>query len=247
MKDMKKDESIEEKVCSYFEGTEEPHVDLSAAKRALFEEQAKKKRARRRLWIALSSACACILLVAIVAIGVLPSFSSVPDQNGGTASGEDHAGESSEGSAPPSSPEREVFELAAATSRAAGVNELQKEYSGLGKLTALGLSSDVGATYTLYYVGEDAALLQTELVYLQEGRRVSATVYTDLSGGKYRAAELSEYEELPSKTATYTFKETYLNGEYVCFGSFYSQNTAYCVSVQSSNEDAFSALMDYLI
>ena len=47
MKDMEKDGFIEEKIASYVEGTS-PEIDLTAAKRALAEETARRRVRRRR-------------------------------------------------------------------------------------------------------------------------------------------------------------------------------------------------------
>ncbi len=261
MKDMKRDEFLEEKLNSYVEGSAEPNVDLSAAKRALTEQQAGRRSAKRRMWIALASACASLILVAVVLFNILPVFRAETDGDSGSSeapeSGDhDAAGAPSEGDSeadpPPGSSgssgtEVVRFTLAETKQRAAGVGELSETYgTKLKKLTDFGFSSGVAAEYTLYYVEEEAVLLGTELVYSQEGKRVSATVYTDLSGGKYRAEELGEYDALPQKSATYTFKQTFLNGEYVYLGNFFVQGAEYCVSLQSSNEYAFAALMEYL-
>ena len=253
MKDMKKDEFLEEKLNSYAEGTETPNVDLSAAKRALFEEQLRRRSARRRMWIALASSCASLVLIAIVLVGILPSFggSDLAPDHGAEAPGDSQGGDDPQGgeTADPQGPTEAItFSLSAAETRAAGVNELSEAYGqSLEKLTRLGLSSNINAEYTLYCVDGEAVLLGTELLYSQHGRRVAATVYTDLSGGKYRAEELAEYDDLPSKNATYTFKKTFINGEYACLGNFTAQGTEYCVSVESSYEYAFSSFMEYLL
>ncbi len=249
MKDMKKDGFIEEKIDSYVEGTS-PDVDLSAAKRALSEEHARRRSAGRKKWIAPVSACACLLLVAAVLIGVLPSFIAGGDKNNGMAGipGEPPGGQSGNDGDPSGGSEPcEFYELSGAEQRTASIGELLETYGGkTGKLTALGLSSNVRAGYTLYFYGDSAVLLEADLLYSQLGRRVSATVYADLSGGKYRAAELGEYETLPSEYETYTFKKTFLNGEYAYLGNFSAQDTEYCVSLQSSYENAFFSFMEYL-
>lgn len=263
MKDMKRDEFLEEKLNSYVEGSAEPNVDLSAAKRALTEQQAGRRSAKRRMWIALASACASLILVAVVLFNILPVFRAGSDKDQGSADApqggnygpaEDLPDEGdSEADPPPGSSgssgtEVVRFTLAETKQRAAGVGELSETYgTKLKKLTDFGFSSGVATEYTLYYVEEEAVLLGTELVYSQAGKRVSATVYTDLSGGKYRAEELGEYDALPQKSATYTFKQTFLNGEYVYLGNFFVQGAEYCVSLQSSYEPAFVALMEYLI
>ena len=106
-KDMQKDEFLEEKLNSYVEGVEEPKVDLSAAKRALNEEQSRRRSVRRRMWVALASACASLLLVAVALVSVLPSLhadknNSAGDMmNGGSAQGGDVGGDSGP-SQPPS-------------------------------------------------------------------------------------------------------------------------------------------------
>lgn len=239
MKDMKKDEWIEEKIDSYVEGTS-PNVDLSAAKRALSEEHARRRSARRKKWIAFASACASLLLVAIVLVGILPSFEAGRDGNNGSAE--------APGQSPEGSPQRIAYQLSQAEQKAAGVGELIEGYGeSLKKLTDLGLSADVGADYTLYYYDNRAVLLETDVLYSRLGSRVSATVYTDLSGGKYRAAELEKYDALSSKTSAYTYEIMFLNGEYVSLGAFSYLGNGYCVEVQSSYEYAFSEFMKYFV
>ncbi len=249
MKDMKKDEFIEEKIVSYVEGAEDVNVDLSAAHRALAEEKAKRRSARRRMWFGLASACACLLLIVAVLIGVIPALRM---QN---SAGDMDSGESSPPSGTPQRPPQSgesddgasAFSLLTAEKRAAGVSELSETYRGaLKKLTDLGLSSNVSAEYTLYYAEGQAVLLETSVLYTQNGSRVSATVYTDLSDGKYRAEELAEYASLPGHGDGYTYGESYLNGEHVSMGNF-SDGAEYCVRMQSSYRYAFSSFMAYLM
>ena len=265
---VERDEFLEEKMRSYIEGTEQPNVDLSAAEQALMEVR-RRRSAKRRARIALASACASFLLIAAVVMGFLfigggdmntgeaPNFDPDYDQSGGSASDPDpEKPPSSAGDLPSGAPSQGIegdvkpisFALETAEHRAAGASELAKEYgSKLKKLTDLGFSSNYAAEFTLYYAEGEVALLGTELLYTQDGSRVSATVYTDLSGGKYRAAELEKYDSLSQKTSTYTYERTFLNGEYVCLGAFSYLGQSYCATVQSSNADAFSLLMHYLL
>ena len=241
MKDMKRDEFIEEKIDSYIEGTQ-PAVDLSRARRALTEGRGRRS-AKRRTWIALASACASLLLVAVVLFGVMPLFRA-----------QSMAGDSGEGVPPASSdvpqePETVRFSLTGENVHAErlGVNAVVREYGGrLKNLTELGLLDWVFAEYTLYTVGEEKALLETTVLYSSHGRRVDAIVYTDLSEGKYLAEELEKYRDLSLKTATYMYEKTFLNGEYVYLGSFVSSGAEYCVSLQSSYEGAFYELMEII-
>lgn len=270
MKDMKRDEFLEEKISSYIEGTQQPEVDLSAAERALSEVRSRRKSARRNGWIAFASACASFMLIAAVIVGFLfiggrdmntgeaPGFDPDFNQGGSAAPGHPSGGGPSAGSSPSegdgsSGSEDEsvhpiAFAMETAEQRAAGASELAKEYGGkLKKLTDLGFSSNYAAEFTLYYADGKAVLLGTELLYTQNGSRVSATVYTDLSDGKYRAEELEKYDSLPLKTSAYTYESTFLNGEYVCLGAFSYLGQSYCTRVQSSNTAAFSSLMNYLL
>lgn len=246
MKDMKKDDFLEEKIASYAEGTD-PHVDLSAAKRALAEQQARRRSTVRRTWIALASVCASFLLIAVLLVAVLPAFGGsdrAPDNSGNAPSGaEGDAG----GASGAEEPQAVRYELAAAEARAAGVNELVSAYgNSLEKLTDLALLG-FGADYTLYSYAGKAVLLETDVLYLQNGRRVSATVYTDLSDGEYAAAELKEYSALPLGGGQYRYKNTYLNGEYLTLGSFTLSGAACCISLQSSYSEAFFSFMEYLL
>lgn len=250
MKDMKQDQFIEEKMNAYIGGAEEPHVDLSAAENAL-GEQTVRRRARRRGLIAFVSACASLLLVAIVLIGILPSFGGsdrapAGDEAGGEAappSVQEPSGGTGEGDLPTAV----RYALGDAPQRAAGLNELTETYGAkLEKLTDFGFAKGFYADYTLYYVGEEAVLLKTDVRYMQDGRRVSVSVYTDLSGGKYEAEELDRYAALSDKTGRFIYEETFVNGEYVCLGAFRYLGQDCCVEVQSSNGSAFWDLMEYL-
>ncbi len=252
MKDMKKDAWIEEKISSYTEGTKDVEIDLSAAKHAVSEEQTRRESARRRMRIGLASACACVLLAAFVTAFLLPGRAdlgpageaSPPGGSQGPAASDPSQGDG-EGSSAPSV----RYELATAKRGTAGLNELAATYGDrLRKLTDLGLSASVNAAYTVYYVEDEAVLLKTELLYLQTGTRVIATVYTDLSDGKYRAEELEKYGLLSLKNGAYMYeRETLVNGEYVCYGTFTAAGDEYCVELQSSSESAFWELMDYLV
>ena len=255
MKDMKRDQFIEEKMNAYIGGAEEAHVDLSAAEDAL-GERSRRRRARRRGLIALVSACASLLLIAIVLIGILPSLGGSGRAPAGDSAGSEAAppsaqepsgGEGEAGDTGEDEPKVIRFALGDALQRAAGLNELTETYGKkLEKLTDFSFASGVSVDYTLYYVEEEAALLKTDLLYSQDGRRVSVSLYTDLSGGRYRAEELDKFDALPDKMGRYTYEKTFVNGEYVCLGAFSYLGQACCAEVQSSNESAFWDLMEYL-
>lgn len=254
---MKKDKFLEEQLNAYVEGAETPDVDLSAAKRALLETQMRRRSARRRMWIALASACASLVLVAVVLTGILPfaaaggapnDSAEAPGQSGspeGSGSAGGPGGAPSEGN--PSEVIR--FALSDAEPVTVGVGDLIGTYGEtLKKLTNFGFYTDVSADYTLYCVNGLAVLLGTDLLYTQEGSRVTVTVYTDLSGGAYRAEELGEYDGLQARRDGYTYEQRQLfNGEYVSLGNFTSRGAEYCVALQSSYAYAFSSFMTYLV
>ena len=262
MKDMQKDEFLEQKLNSYVEGVEEPKVDLSAAKRALHEEQSRRRSVRRRMWVALASACASLLLVAVALVSVLPSLhadknNSAGDMmNGGSAQGGDVGGDSGP-SQPPSggstdgdssgssgssgSAETELirYSLSEAENATVQAEELAETYgTSLKKLTDLAAFS---VTYTLYSVAGRSVLLKT-LVSAPSGAEI--TVYTDLSGGSCRAAEMDEFDSLSLKTATYVYDFKVLDGKTVYLAAFTAESE-YCVSALASESDFF-AFMEYL-
>lgn len=267
MKDMKKDEVLEEKLNSYVEGIEEPKVDLSAAKRALVEEQSRRKNVRRRMWVALASACASVLLVAIVLVSVLPSLhadkngSSGDMMNSGSAQGGDVGGDSGasgspsqppsggdasggEGSSGPVETEPIRYALSEAEAATVQAEKLAENYgASLKKLTDLAASAEISVTYTLYQLEERDVLLETTISAPSAG--VEIAVYTDLSRGSYRAAEMDEFDGLTSKTATYVYDIKTLDGETVYLAAFTAGETEYCVAAHSP-ESAFFTFMKYL-
>lgn len=265
MKDMQKDEFLEEKLNSYVEGVEEPKVDLSAAKRALHEEQSRRRSVRRRMWVALASACASLLLVAVALVSVLPSLhadknNSAGDMmNGGSAQGGDVGGDSgpsqppsggstdgdssgSSGSSGPAETEPVRYTLSKAEKTTVQAEELSETYgTSLKKLTDLAAFSEISVTYTLYSVAGRSVLLETAI---SSPSGAEITVYTDLSGGSRRAAEMDEFDSLSLKTATYVYDFKVLDGETVYLAAFTAESENY-VSAFASESDFF-AFMTYL-
>lgn len=264
-KDMQKDEFLEEKLNSYVEGVEEPKVDLSAAKRALHEEQSRRRSVRRRMWVALASACASLLLVAVALVSVLPSLhadknNSAGDMmNGGSAQGGDVGGDSgpsqppsggstdgdssgSSGSSGPAETEPVRYTLSKAEKTTVSAQKLAENYGrGIKKLTDLAAFSEISVTYTLYSVAGRSVLLETAI---SSPAGAEITVYTDLSGGSCRAAEMDEFDSLSLKTATYVYDFKVLDGKTVYLAAFTAESE-YCVSALASESDFF-AFMEYL-
>lgn len=83
MKEMKKDERIENAFLGYFGGVEAPPCDLTQAKRAL--PQRARRKGRGVLWKA-ASAFACFLVVCAVSVGILLGRPGA--ETGGSAEGD---------------------------------------------------------------------------------------------------------------------------------------------------------------
>ena len=229
MSEMEKDEKIERAFERYTGGGDLPQVDLSAAKAALTEARTEERRRaekRRKVWTLAVSAAACLLFAVALAFLLLPF--GAPDLE--APSGSDHppAGES------PSAPEH--FSLLSATAESAGYSELESR---------CGSAQNASAQYTVYRAGGEDVLLSAELGYWNGMTKLKATVYVDLSAGKYLAEELEDYADLPMSRDGYRYEAEYIGGEYVS-RALLTRGETYYVSMISHNADALGLLVKLL-
>ncbi len=232
MKDMKKDEKIEACFREYFQGNGAPACDLTQAKRASEEEaHARKKRTGQR--IKLASALACFALAASLCIVFLPSVF------GGAESG-------NEGAAPPPADiggQKTVYSLSETTSRASDYWEMKESYAlQTEMLFPFEWADNASCAFTLYEYKGTSVLVRADLRY-GGMRKFDASVYIDLTGGRFETEEFGElraYEYGQIKTE-------YLNGEYVSSAYCMRGSTEYLITeVTSPQEDSAEYLVDLI-
>lgn len=243
MKEMKKDEQIEQTFREYFAGGELPQVDLDAAKAEL--KAAARRRARRKRGIvsAILSACACLLVVALT-VGLLPrsGFSASPqDPNGAEAPGQ------SPGFNPSGEADPQIYSLSDVRMQPIDYSE----FSSLGgdAVSAFELfssSRNATAEYSVYYKGDDAVLLCARVGLISGTYRVRARVYLDLSEGKSAAQELLPYRSLKEEKG-YRGETEYLNGEYVTRAYAERKDREWYFDAVSQNEDGFALIAEILL
>lgn len=215
--EMEKDEKIERAFNGYFSGQEMPEIDLTAAKTALAEENARRLHARRRARriAAAVSACACAVLACILVLALLPSMLV------------------------------KRYEIASAQARTVSYTELM-ERGGLEVLSPFSLADNASAEYTLYSVQEKEVLLGAEVAVTSGMNALKATLYLDLSGGKYRFGEWEEFTHLPDRQGSYRYETEYVNGEFLSRAYLEREEGNAFVWVSSQSSGALFYFMNLL-
>lgn len=219
---MEKDSRIEEEFRAYTDGVEAPAVDLTAAKNAL------KPKKRRGVFYAVLSAAACLLIFALVLVAQLPF------KAGGEAD-------------PPVSFAGE-YSLENAMHTSAELGELGGVVDGdlLELLSPYTQKPNMAADCELYSIeGRGAVLLRAELRVLQQGVRVDAELFFDLTAGECQAQELEAYRSLSKTAYSYIYGVTTENGEYVgmAYGTFGGRDLF--LNARSSYDGAVRQLANY--
>lgn len=228
MKDMKKDEKIEERFREYFQGNDAPACDLTQAKRMVSEERAARKRGRG-VWLKLASALACCAVAVVLCIVFLPSAFGAGDQ-APPSDGADVA--------PPA-----VFALADTVSRPLGYEEAKEDYGDkIAMFSSFEWADNASCSYTLYNYNKEAVLLRADLRYGGGMRKFDAVVYIDLTKGSYAASDFGEYRAL-ERGAIRTER---LDGEYVSAARTVYGETEYYSRITSPRRDAAEFLINLL-
>ncbi len=220
--EMIKDPTIESAFRRYFAGLEAPKIDLTAAKAALAESVAAQKRGRRKKRVTLAavlSACACVVLVVLLGVFLLPALLITR------------------------------YELADATPRTLSFSDFKETYGQTEHFTALSrfsLADNASAEYTVYTVDGKEVMLGADLSLVSGLQSFKATVYIDLSGGKYLAEEMDRYQDLPREADRYRYQTEYLNGEYVSHAVIEEKEGNVYAEVSSRSAEALSYFMSML-
>jgi len=216
--DMNKNRQIEEQFLAYFDGLPAPNVDLIAVKRAVRTERGNRSRARRRGVVSLVSVCACLLVLIVFAVNFLPSL---------------FVGR---------------YSLANASTTTLSFSEVNDRYSDqAGFLAPFSLADNATASYTLYSADEQDVLLRADVGMWKGLSRLEASVYIDLSNGRYVADELKGYDKLPSGGGGFR-SETYEleNGEYGMRAYCEGTVARYFVDAESRDPDTFRFLLSLM-
>lgn len=235
MKEMKKDERIENAFLGYFGGVEAPPCDLTQAKRAL--PQRARRKGRGVLWKA-ASAFACFLVVCAVSVGIL--LGRPGTETGGSAEGD-----------APSQTVPSYYALSSAQAEHASYAQLSQRYEEqLNALSPFEWADNAQAEYTLCSVGGEEALIVAHIRYLYGFVFWEGELYIDLTGGAQLPEELRAFEELESGGTVagypYAYAARYVGGEYVSDARLSLPAADYYMTVTGRSEDAAFALLRQL-
>lgn len=218
MEDMKKDREIEEQFLSYFDGVPQPSVDLEAVKRAGKEERAERKRAKRRGIAGFVSAAACLMVIVLLCVNFLPSL-FVPHISVATVSAE-----------------------------TISFTEVQERFEKeAGFLSPFSLADNAAADYYLYRSDGEEVMLRADVGLWRGLSRLQASVYIDLTNGKYVYDEFRDYKKFSevSENCRYTSYQLE-NGEYGMSAYCAGEDALYFVDANSRDEADLSFILSLL-
>lgn len=248
MMDENKDKQLQSAFEGYFDGGEEPNVDLGRAKSEL--QKTRSRRKRGRMISAVLSACAAFALVLAVTFVLLPAFTPAGSGNDWAQSPPPLDVPGSDSSASPN-PDADgdhsdiSYSLADAEVRTMSYAELAEafgEYAlDFARLEADG-TADCG--YGVYTYKGRAVLLYAEIT--AEGDvPFTATVYADLSNGRYSSVELAPYRDLPLEEGYRV--QTQIEGGVYLSKVYWEKNGETFADLQSSSELGVQTLLAYFL
>lgn len=216
--EMIKNEKIERAFKRYFDGVPKPQVDLTAAKTELRASVLRRQRVRRGLKWQIPAFAAVLLLAVILGMNFLPSLFIIH------------------------------YSVADADAQTLTYSELRENYGGyLDALNRFALADNTSADYTLYSINGRGVLLGADVKLLSGFYKLHATVWVDLSDGKYVADEFSDYSKLKGKRGQYHYEVEYVNGEYVCRAYAEQNETRYFVDLTTQDDRVFYDFMESLL
>ena len=224
---MEKDNKISTTFDRYFAGAQLPPCDLSKAKQVV-SARARGRKVRRIVAAAVSSATAifaCFVIAVVFAVrGIMGWWDNML----------------------PGTSEPQGYLIADTTSTSASYTELSKKYDLVKKFAPFSLANNASAQYTLYLEGDKEVLLCAELWYTDAFTPFRATVWCDLTEGKYSAEDFKEYRALPMGGKSYRYKTEYIDGEFVSSACLVKQGTEYIIDMTSPSDAALDRLVTML-
>ena len=227
VQDMEKDSKIETCFERYFAGTELPPCDLSEAKRIV----SARSRGRIRKTIA-ASVSASLAVSAALIIGFVLLFrnliagfwgNQLPDASG-----------------------PQGYLLADTSSTSASFTELRDKYDLMHSFAPFSLANNSDAQYTLYLADDREVLLRADLRYTDGLTSFRATVWCDLTEGKYSPQDFEDYRALMPEGESYGSHTEYINGEYVSRACMMKDDTEYVIDMTSPQRDSLDRLVSML-
>lgn len=244
-----KDRQLQSAFDGYFDGCEMPNADLERAKAELVSRRARRKRGRRIT--AVLSACAAFALVLTLCFTVLPALMPAgagndmaqspaepndPDYGAGDLPNPDD-GSADEG-------ESASYSLSDAYVRTVSYAELT-ELFGECALDFARAEADGTAEcrYAIYTYKGNTVLVRAEITSADVP--FTATVYADLSEGRYTAEELAPYKLLPQEEGYRA--RTQNEGGVLQSEAYWGKSRDMFADVQSSSELGLQTLLAYFL
>ena len=225
IENMEKNNTISTYFDRYFAGAELPPCDLTKAKRELSARA--RGRVRKSLAAIISSVSVAVIAIIVgVAILVQSLFGGLWDN------------------LLPEGPHR--YLIAETSASTASFSDLSGKYDVMHSFAPFSLSNNSDAQYTLYSADEKEVLLRADLKYTDGFTSFRATVWCDLTEGKYTSTDLNEDRVLMPEGETYGSDTEYINGEYVSRAYMMKEDTEYVIDMTSPNKNALDMLITML-
>lgn len=247
-----KDEQLKSAFEGYFDGGELPEVDLARAKAELGNRRARRKRGKRIS--AVLSACAAFALVLAFCFTVLPALMPAGAGNDMAQSPADPADPNYGAEELPSPGDSDSPAQAGNSSyslsndayvRTVSYTELRESFGQYALDFARAEADDAAeCRYSVYTYKGNKVLLRAEIT-ATGNVPFTATVYADLSNGKYSAEELAPYKRLPQEEG-YRAQTENAGGVYLS-KAFWKKNGDMFADVQSSSELGLQTLLAYFL
>lgn len=226
VQDMEKDNTIEIRFDRYFAGAELPPCDLSKAKRVV----SARSRGRVRKTIAAAVSSGVVAGVCLI-IGLVVLFRNLFAGLLGKLPGENGA---------------QGYYIADTSSSSASFSELNGKYDVMHGFAPFSLADNADAQYTLYFAHEREVLLRADLRYTDGLTSFRATVWCDLTEGKYSPKDFEDYRALMPEGETYGSQTEYINGEYVSRACMMKGDTEYVIDMTSPQRTSLNRLVSML-
>lgn len=222
MKEMKKDKTIESAFRGYFEGAELPPCDLEQIKRRYV-------RRKRGIFWKVTSAFACVLFLCVLSVGIFLG----------------------RGASDPARTPIIYYTLSSAQAESVSYAQLSDRYENqLRGLSPFAWAENAQASYTLYFVDGEEALIGAHLRYLRGLDYWEGELYIDLSGGTLLPEELRALAALEESGSIggrpYALSTEYTDGEYLSEAKLTLPAGAYYMTIMGSRKSSADFLLQLL-
>lgn len=150
---------------------------------------------------------------------------------------------------PYSARQARTFTLEDTEHRAVSVAEVKENYNKETRaLTRFERAENAVCSYTAVERKGETVLLRADLSYYSPRVRFDATVYIDVSAGKYDIGDFDEYSELAHKSGGILYESETDGATGSIFSRVYAEGdkTAYYISMLSDQPQALDFLLRYL-